>query len=187
MRFFPIIGYQRLACRASAILLFIVLIGCSQGPKAPALEDGPVFYDRQEGFRFLVPDGWKQSVHAVLPPGRLEDERMIVEYHLPAAQASFAVTCADIDPSVKLDEYVATHVPGSAHWTLTKPGQACQVGDVPAVRMTLSGHLGNREKYTREVVAFRRGERVYFFTGIYAASDKETAEQVRAADDSVIW
>lgn len=188
MGFLRMIRDQRRQWRASPILLFIFVIGCSQGPKAPPLEDGPVFYDRQEGFRFLVPDGWKQSVHALVPPGRLEDERIIVEYHLPTEKAaSFAVTCADINPSLKLDDYVATHVPGGAHWKLTGPGQPCRIQDVPAERMMLTGHPQGPEPYTREVLAFRRGDRVYFFTGIFATSDKAAAEQVHQTNESIIW
>jgi hypothetical protein len=179
---------RRLDYGVAALLLLTLFVGCNSQPKAPALEDGPVFYDRQQGIRFLVPPRWTQSVHAVVPPGRLDAERIIVEYKLPTAKAaSFEVSCVDLDKGAKLDDYVAAHVPGAANWKLTKPGQPCQINGVDAERMTLIGYPRLPDPFTREVVAFRRADRVYFFTGIFASSDKRAAEQIHQAVESVIW
>jgi hypothetical protein len=39
----------------------------------------------------------------------------------------------------------------------------------------------------REIVAFRRGERVYFFKGFYAASNPKSAKAFKAAVDTIVW
>ena len=56
----------------------------------------------------------------------------------------------------------------------------------PAVRILYSLSAG-KDETIREIVAFRRGERVYFFKAFYAASDGKSRKEVRAAVDSVVW
>ncbi len=53
---------QRTFChrRLCALLLLTVVGGCETRLTAPRLEDGPVYKNQREGFRFFVPDGWKQ-------------------------------------------------------------------------------------------------------------------------------
>src|SRR5205823_9809363 len=82
-----------------AVLLVCALLpGCNSRPSAPALEDGPVFKDEREGFRFSVPDGWKQRARGQVPPGDLEGERMLVEDKCVtcAKPASLEVTVAGV-------------------------------------------------------------------------------------------
>ncbi|HZU36061.1 MAG TPA: hypothetical protein VFA18_09140 [Gemmataceae bacterium] len=181
--------YLWLAELTIVIVGLATLAGCSRGPVAPALEDGPEFRDAQEGFRFLVPEHWTQYAHAAVPPGRLTDERMIVEYNLQAVAkpASFGVTCVDLDPSTDIAKYVASHVPGGASWKLKAPSKPCEIQGVPAEKMTFVSHPPGADELTRDIVAFRRGQRVYLFTGVYATSDKEAREQVQQAMDSILW
>ena len=45
----------------------------------------------------------------------------------------------------------------------------------------------DKERLVKEVVVFPRGERIYFFTGLYYASDAAAREQLRTAVASTIW
>src|SRR5688572_20052386 len=76
-------------------LAALLLVGCEASPRAPALRDSPVFHSPQEGFRFLVPEGWKQTAHGVLPAGKLKGEVLFAQYRLPTSQqaALFELLC----------------------------------------------------------------------------------------------
>src|SRR2546423_15656230 len=75
-------------------LCALLLLGCDSKPRAPALMDDPVYQNDREGFRFLVPDGWKQHARAEVPPGKSEKERLLVQYRRPAegGEATLEVT-----------------------------------------------------------------------------------------------
>jgi hypothetical protein len=167
----------------------LFLAGCGGAPRAPALEDGPVYDSPSEHFRFLVPESWTQFARAEAPPGKVEQECMLVEYKLLTAErpAGFQVTRADLAESTDLRAYLVGHAPSSEHWQPKGPAQPGVVRGVDAVRVRLVGHPSGKEEFTREVTAFRRGERVYFFTGKFASSDAEARRQIRRAVESIIW
>ena len=150
--------------------------------------DDPVYQNDREGFRFLVPDGWKQHGRADLPSGKVEKERMLVQYRRRAegGEATFEVTLADLDATTDLAAYVAGASFGVEKWRRIAPVETLDVKGQSAVRVTLSGRLGSAE-IQKEVTVFRRGERVYFFTGMFNAKDATSREQVRKAVDSIIW
>ena len=166
----------------------LFLLGCDSKPRAPALMDDPVYQNDREGFRFLVPDGWKQHARADVPPGKTEKERILVQYRRPAegGEATLEATLADLPATTDLAAFVAGPAFGVEKWRRTSPIETLDVKGTSAVRVTLSGRPGNAEML-KEVVAFRRGERVYFFTGIFNAKDGTSREQVRKAVDSIIW
>src|SRR5947207_1952757 len=93
---------------AQGVLLLALLAGCTSRPSAPPLQDGPVYKNEREGFRFLTPEGWKQVARGEVPPGKVVGERMLVEYKcLTAAKlASLEVTVADVSPNDSLGDYV---------------------------------------------------------------------------------
>jgi len=167
---------------ATVLGVVLMLGGCGKGPRAPGLEDGPVFVDAREGLRFLVPQKWVQTARGVMPPGRLEQERMIVDYKITgtAKPASFRVTCIDLADGANIPKYVVKEAPSG--WHMKGPPKAIEVHGMLATRTALTGP----DQYAREVVAFRRGERVYLFTGIWAASDHSAREQIEHAIESVI-
>ncbi len=171
------------------VAVLLLAAGCNSGPKAPALENGPVFYDSQAGFRFVVPEGWTQFVHAIVPPGKLEDERMIVEYRLTTTEkpARFAVTCADVEPSVELAGYLASHLPAAEQWKQKGLSSTEQIHGTPAVRMTFVSSAAGKGEMRREVTIFRRGQRIYVFTGTFATSDRAARDQIAQAVNSTLW
>ena len=46
---------------------------------------------------------------------------------------------------------------------------------------------GKGEDTTKETVAIRRGERVYFFKGTYGKSDGNARQVIRTAVDTIVW
>src|SRR5262245_1447579 len=98
-------GSCRLGMAAVGLAL---LLGCTPKPVAPALRDEPVYQNDQEGFRFLVPEGWSQNARTEVPPGPVEKERLLVQYKRrpPAKPATLEVSMADLPSSTNLATYL---------------------------------------------------------------------------------
>jgi hypothetical protein len=164
------------------------LAGCGPRPRAPAIEDDPVYTNESEGFRFRVPEGWHQSAHAVLPPGRLEKERLLVQYRRsdPGRQATLEVAAADLPPSTDLPAYLSEPAYGAEKWRVVAGPQRVEAGAVEGTRYDLTARVGS-DDMTREVVAFRRGERVFFFTALFLSKDPDAREQFRRSLGRLVW
>lgn len=173
---------------ALLIVCAAALPGCTSRPKAPAIRDEPVYQNDQEGFRFLAPEGWTQRAKSAVPPGKVEKERLLVTYHRMGAEkpASLEVTLADLPESADLAAFLIGPAYGSDKWRPKGAAQPTDVNDVAALRHTFTARVG-KDDLTREVVTFRRGERVYFFTGVFPTADSKAREDVRRAVGSVIW
>jgi hypothetical protein len=52
--------------------------------------------------------------------------------------------------------------------------------------LVFTGRVG-RDEMIKEVVVFPQRGRFYFFTGLFAAADKNARAQVRAAAESTKW
>jgi hypothetical protein len=162
------------------------LAGCGSHPRAPALQDQPVYQNDREGFRFLVPEGWKQYARADLPPGKIDHERLLVQYRRKEGKAAtLEVSRVDLPASTDLATYLTAPAFGVNTWRFTVR-EALEVGGKPAERLLLTGRRG-AEELTREVVAVRRDERVYLFTGIFASGDAAARSAVRRAVGRVLW
>ncbi|HEV3118133.1 MAG TPA: hypothetical protein VGY58_13860 [Gemmataceae bacterium] len=179
-----------LACAGILLAMAGVwLYSYSSQIRAPALHNGPVYQNNQEGFRFLVStDDWVQTASAAVPRGQAADERMVVEYKLLTsdAPAELRVTAIDMNKSA-VDQYLVTHSPDRKLWTLAGETESLNIGGVPAERVTLHGDAAAKGELTHEVVAFHRGERYYFFIGDFATADKKAQQHIRRVVDSVIW
>jgi hypothetical protein len=162
--------------------------GCRTRPRAPALDNAPVYQNDREGFRFLVPEGWSQFARSELPPGKLDKERVLVQYRRinPAKEATFEVSAADLPPSADLAEYLGAPAFGSKDWKLKSPPEPLEVDSVPGTRYEFTSRVG-KEEMTREVVAFRRGERAYIFTTLFFTRDATAQEQARRAVSRILW
>jgi hypothetical protein len=169
-------------------LLIATVIGCDSGPRAPALMDTPVFQDKQEGFRFLVPEGWTQNARANLPPGELEGESFLVRYRMktPEMGSTLQIICFEDSGESDLSKHHAGPSFRVRNWTAVAPGESMEVNGKPAERLTYEAVIDGR-KMTKEVVCFRKGNRVYSFVGLFFSSDDKAREQIRRAVGSVIW
>jgi hypothetical protein len=175
-------------CAALAALLPALLGGCGPRPRAPALQDEPVYQNKQEGFHFLPPEGWIIHARAEVPPGKLSEERLLVEYKrvTSAKPASLEVSMADIPAGTDVAACLEGRASPDDSWQPQGSAENIEVGGQPAARRAFLGQFG-QDRVMREIMAVRRGGRVYFFTGLFPADDSKAREQVRKAVASVAW
>jgi hypothetical protein len=95
------------------------------------------------------------------------------------------VSLIDLPPTADLKKFLTGPSQG-VRWQAKGPPEAVTVNGVAATRFTLTGGAG-KEAQLKEVVAFRRGGRVYFFAGLFPAGDAATREEVRRAVNSIVW
>jgi hypothetical protein len=167
------------------LLAAVLLAGCSSGPRAPALIDSAVYEDDREGFRFLVPEGWKISGRAELPPAPVPKLRMLVNYHRPAGtgpSATMEVSAGDLPPSTDWAEKFGKPSYGVRSWTKTGAIEHVSTQGADGERWQFQS-----EGSAKEVTVFRRKDRVYLFTLVYSAKDPTARDQYRRAIGSLIW
>jgi hypothetical protein len=173
------------------------LAGCS-APKQPVYQDG-------QGFRFTPPAGWPERARDdALPvqpgrrqpdlplpklggPGRPAPERLLVRYdRLTAGHLAWLrVTVADLPAASPLEACLAGSSPGSG-WKPETDVETLEVSGLPAARVAFVGRWENQD-YLCETTAVRRGERVYWITASFPASDGPAREQVRQAVAGATW
>lgn len=170
-----------------AMLAAVLLAGCHPKPKAPALLDEPV-YRSDEGFRFLVPEGWNMAGRGNVPPGQLNKECLLVQYRRATgdAQATLEVSAADLPENADLADYLSGPSFSASHWTQAGSPEKLEAGDRPGTRYRFTATVG-RAKLGKEVTAFRCGGRVYFFTLLFSPSDATAPEQGRRAISRLVW
>ena len=177
------------AAGCAVLLLFaICVLGCDSRPSAPALRDAPVYQSKQEGFRFLVPEGWTQNASSILPPGQLERETFLVRYRMktPEQGAALQILCFDDSGDADLREHHSGPAFRVRHWEPAEAGETIDVNGTKAERHIYSAMMDGK-RMTKEVVCFRRGGRVYSFVALFYSTDDKAREQVRRAVGSVIW
>jgi hypothetical protein len=163
------------------------------------------FYDDKEGFHFTPPPGWVERARGdALPsksghrqqelplpklgvPGSSAQERLLVRYdRLTAGHLAWLrVTAADLPASTTLQACVSSRSPGS-NWKREAEVETLEVSGRPAARIAFVGRYDNQE-YLSETVAGRQGDRVYFITASFPASDAKAREQVRKAVAEATW
>jgi hypothetical protein len=173
---------------SSSLMLIALALGCGDQPRAPSLQNEPVYQNSREGFRLLVPEGWTMHARGELPSGKLDRERMLVSYELLQSDmpAAFQITAADLTIDTNLEKYLSGRAFGISDWQLKFPPEDLEIDGQPARRYTF-GRPRLIGPEIREVVAFRRGERVYFFTAMFPGSDAKAREQIRRAIESLVW
>jgi hypothetical protein len=169
-----------------ALLIIPISFGCSRSPRAPLLRNEAVYQSSQAGFRFQVPEGWTQVAKGEWP-AQAEQERLLVEYKSEGSEqpAGLQVLVVDLPASTNLEKYVAGASFGTASWRSTG-AESIQINGVEAKRHLFESGSG-KDKTAREVVTFRRKERVFLITGIFLASDSRARDQIRTAISSIIW
>ena len=162
--------------------------GCGGRPSAPELRDSPVYQNNREGFRFLVPDNWTQHGSSVLPTDQLEGEVLLTRYNMRTAGpgASLEVLCFHESQADDLHAYHGGPSHGAPKWDSLEPPQDIEVNGKAAQRFVYRAKISNQDML-KEVVTFRRGERVYNFIGMFWATDDKAREQLRRAVGSTIW
>jgi hypothetical protein len=181
-------GSARVLVHGLSVAAVLLLGGCSPRPQAPALRNDPIYQDAAEGFRFAVPEGWTQRAAAKMPPGKADRERLLTAYVSPSEStpATFDVARIDLPPSADLDTYLAQPSYGVGQWLTAEPAQEITIYGMAATRWVFTGRL-DKEEWTREVVAFRRRERVYLFSGMFPKADTKARDEIRHAVESTTW
>jgi hypothetical protein len=176
------------ACAALAIAL-LALSGCNSRPRAPALEDDAVYHNPDEGFRFLVPSGWKQRAKALTPRGKVADDYLLVQYARESSKGGeslFEVSLIDLPGSSDISALLSSSSHSYKEWRASGTPQQINVGGVQATRFTFAGSP-SKTPMTKEVVVFRKGERAYLFTGVFRTDDKQARDDIQGAVASIIW
>lgn len=175
------------AAAAAALSLVLLGWGCQPKPKAPALIDEPV-YQSPEGFRFLVPEDWIMVARANVPPGPVEKERLLVQYRRSSDEgsATLEISRMDLPEDADLAEYLSAPSFSVRRWKSLGRAESIEVDGVNGTRFRFSGQVEGRE-LAREVTAFRRDGRVYFFTVLYSPKDTAAPEQVRRSISRITW
>jgi hypothetical protein len=174
------------------LALLVVLVatgaGCNDRPRAPALEDSTVYQNDREGFRFLVPEGWTQQAKSAVPPGKLDHEVVLVVYRRYTVNppASLQVSIQDLPDDADLARVLIEARSEDTAWKLVRPPVEARVGTQTGKRLVFQGKspLGRMD---REVIAVRRGERVFFFTATFGPSDHASRDLMRQTFANVVW
>ncbi|HTU88491.1 MAG TPA: hypothetical protein VMF69_00190 [Gemmataceae bacterium] len=176
-------------CWRCGLVTVAVLLGggCQPKPKAPALIDEPI-YQSDEGFRFLVPDGWIMAARANVPPGPVNKERRLVQYRRSSGDfnAILEVSLMDLPEDTDLTAYLSRPSFSARHWEPSGQAESMEAGGVHGTRFRFSASIEGR-KLAKEVTAFRRGGRVYFFTLLCPPKDAAAQEQSRRLIGGLVW
>lgn len=169
------------------LIAVLVLAGCSRGPRAPALEDGAVYQNDQERFRFVVPNGWAQQMKTLLPPGRVAKERTLVLYRCfePSA-ASLEVSVRDFTAEESVERHLTKKEIAGAKWKMRGDPEPITLGGVAATRYYLEASVKDKRTF-REVVVRRRGERALLFNGMFLPGDTFRRDQIRQTWAGLRW
>jgi hypothetical protein len=171
-------------------LLAALAFGCGNKPRAPQIQkgDGP-FHAASEGLRLQPPKGWRQFGYTELPGGRIAKEVDLVKYKLLDGRriAVMRVSVVDLPEATSVDQFLRERPPSHEDWRpASAKTETVDVSGQPGVRLAFNGTWEGKNA-VREVVAVRRGQRVYSFTCIFGSGDTKTRDAVRQAIASVTW
>ncbi|MBX9627109.1 MAG: hypothetical protein K2X82_25125 [Gemmataceae bacterium] len=168
--------------------LLLTLAGCADRPSAPPLVAEAVYRNPAAGVRFLAPDGWEMVGRADLPPGPLPHPVVLVTYIEATGDrpGEFELVAADLPEDADLGAFLAGYRIGGQKWDDNPAAEPVAVNGAPATRYTFTRGKKKGE-FKREVTAFRRGGRVYFFAITYGATDPAHRDQARKSVESVTW
>lgn len=180
-----------------AIVLALPHLGC-------ASQHQPEYRDAQ-GFHFVPPPGWVERFRddampgamavsksdVPLPqlgvPGSAGQERVLVRYdRLTAGNLAWLrVSVADVPLTTSLKTCVTMRAP-RPKWKRESDVEDVEIQGLSAARGKFVGRWGNLD-YASETTAVRNGDRVYFITASFPASDAGARDQVRQAIAGAAW
>ncbi len=174
--------------RALAAVLALglgVSSGCDSGPHAPLLRDEAVYHNRSEGFRFMVPEGWKVQAKSNIPPDKFGIERMLVEYTRASyVRATLQLSAVDLDPSANVAEYLEKHNIHKREYRTIEIEKGVTIGGATTDRYTFPN---SGQGFAKEVLPIRKGNRVFLFTGLFLKEDRQGRDSFRQAVASLVW
>lgn len=173
--------------RTAVVGLLAVLAGCGEKPKAPPLSNEAVYQNDKIGLRFLTPEGWSVTTRSDLPAA-LTRPVTVVAYVVKHGKqvADLEVTAADLPADADLGAFLAEYRVGAQKWVARKGPDDVTVNGAAAKRFLFAAGKG-KDETLREVTAFRRGGRVFFFLATFPATDPDRRDQARKSVDSVTF
>jgi hypothetical protein len=164
------------------------LAGCDEQPRAPALVNEAVYTNDAIGLSFVAPEGWVLFAKAELPPGQHDRPMRLVAYQQTAGdtRTNFELYAIDVPKDQGLMAYLAKQPIGPEKWKARGEPAAVTINGARAVRYSEAG-IANRSDMRRDLVEFRRPDRVYLFVTTYKASDAKAREQATRAVESATW
>jgi hypothetical protein len=172
------------------ILLFGLLgvTACSDTPRAPTLSNSPVYQNDNEGFRFLIADEWKMSSRGEVPPGKVDVQRVLVQYQrqFPSKPATIEVSRIDSKSLPELEAMLREISHGIPSWQPNDNSKPLEVSGVGGTQLLFRGQTG-KATMTKQVVIVPRGEKNYLFTAIYREGDESARNHFQNLLASVVW
>lgn len=164
------------------------LAGCSETPRAPDLTTEAVYQNDRAGLRFLTPDGWNVIAKSVDPETPRDIPLRLIAYQhtegRKRAELDLFTFAAPEDGD--LLKYLERKPIGPEVWVHKPPVEPLTADGVEAKRYTLAGKGASADK-RRELVEFRRGDRVYLFVISYNADDTKHRDQARGVIEKAVW
>jgi predicted Zn-dependent protease len=172
----------------AALTLVALAGGCSDRPKAPTLTDEEVFDDDRAGLRFLVPAGWVMQSRATVPDGPLSRTIIVASYRRGEGQrpATLEVITADVPADADLERWLAERGAGGGVWALRPPVKTITINGAEAVQFGQT-RVKETAELRRDVTAFRRGARVYYFVLRSTPADPDARDAIRTTLESITW
>jgi hypothetical protein len=170
-------------------LVALIHAGCSDSPKAPALRQHESEYvNEREGVRFTKPEGWLEQGRSDLPPGPVAVERLLIKYKRPEKQdrdsAFIKLTLIDVPSDQTPEDFLNKRKPPEPNWLRKSSLEPVRLGALGGWRLIYGG-LWDDGPYRADVVAFRKGVRVFVFTAFYPENDEAGQGQLRRAMESL--
>lgn len=168
--------------------VLMLAVGCGHRPAAPALTNSRVYQNAEEGFRFLVPEGWIQTTSASLPPGPVAREQFLTRYSVASGDsgATFLVLCVDEKAVEDVETYHAGPTLGVQQWRVVERPKPITIDGAEAERTVYEG-ASEGGKWTKVVTCFHRSGRLYSFVGVFSSTDESARQQIERATGDVIW
>ena len=136
----------------------------------------------------MVPDGWTQTASSILPTGDLDGEVFLARYRVksPEAGSTLQIECFQENEPADLREYHSGPSYRVNRWEPSGEPETVTLGGREAQRLMFEATMDGR-KLSKEVVCFRKGNRVYSFVGLFSFTDEKARQQIQRAVASVSW
>ena len=161
------------------------------GPRTPSLGSDSEYHCAKKVFGSTLPTvqgASREPPPGEYPSGTTDQERQLVEYKKKAAKqpATLEVTYVDLPATTDLAVHLAKPSQGQPAWNPTAAAAPISIGTTEAMRYIFNNGAGP-DPIMKEVVVFRRGDRVYFFTGTFTKSDQQSQQEIRRAVETIAW
>ncbi len=166
-------------------LTLVLCAGCNRPPVGKTERGTPLFLtderdfrDSQERLHFMPPPKWSMQARSQAAPKHELDDRLLVKYKnlvQGTITSWMTVRVAKMPEELSLADCLLKRK--AADQTQVGKIEDLEIRGRPAARITVKEQVEGYP-FIRETTAFRRGERVYFLSGIWCEKDKDTPKLI---------